>query len=136
MNVKEFLSQLHFIDQRINCKFEQVQKLRALATKGSATLSDINISQSKKTQKMESTVLKIISLENEINKDINELIDLKQKISSMIKQVGNFECQVLLELRYLNLKTWAQIASEMGYSLQHIFKIHRKALKSIKIPES
>lgn len=136
MNVKEFLSQLHFIDQRINCKFEQMQKLRALATKGSATLSDINISQSKKPQKMESTVLKIISLENEINKDINELIDLKQKISSMIKQVGNFECQVLLELRYLNLKTWAQIASEMGYSLQHIFKIHRKALKSIKIPES
>ena len=54
----------------------------------------------------------------------------------MIKQVGNFECQILLELRYLNLKTWAKIASEMGYSLQHIFKIHRKALKSIKIPES
>ena len=85
MNVKEFLSQLHFIDQRINCKFEQMQKLRALATKGSATLSDINISQSKKPQKMESTVLKIISLENEINKDINELIEIGVFLQNVLK---------------------------------------------------
>ena len=41
MTVKEYLGQAYRIDQRINCKMEQVASLRALATKATATLSNL-----------------------------------------------------------------------------------------------
>ena len=133
MTIKEYLSQAYRIDQRINSKLEQVQSLRELAEKATSTLSDIPCSGNGNKQKMESVIVKIIDLENEIDEEIGKLIDLKQEIVSLIKQVKNPEYQTLLELRYLNFKTWEQIASEMHYSIQHTFRIHDKALSLLRI---
>ena len=38
MTAKEYLSQVFYIDQRINCKLEQVLQLRESATKATATV--------------------------------------------------------------------------------------------------
>ena len=133
MTIKEYLSQAYRIDQRINSKLEQVRSLRELAEKATSTLSDTYSSGNGNKQKMEGVIVKIIDLENEIDEEIDRLVDLKQEIVSMIKQVKNPEYQTLLELRYLNFKTWEQIASEMHYSIQHTFRIHDKALSLLRI---
>ena len=57
----------------------------------------------------------------------------KAEITSKIKRIEKPEYQILLELRYLQFKKWEQIAVEMAYSIQHIFRMHAKALKFIKI---
>ena len=131
MTAKEYLSQAYRIDQRINSKLEQIMSLRTLATKATSTLSDTPPSGTRNVYSMEDTIVKMIDLENEINRDIDTLVDLKRDIMDVIKNVNNPEQQTLLELRYLCFKTWEQIAVEMGYSLQHIFRIHDKALKGI-----
>ena len=41
MNAKEYLSQVMYIDQRINSKLEQVTRLRENVTNCTATLSDM-----------------------------------------------------------------------------------------------
>ena len=133
MTIKEYLSQAYRIDQRINSQLEQVRSLRELAVKATSTLSDTYSSGNGNKQKMEGVIVKIIDLENEIDEEIDRLVDLKQEIVSMIKQVKNPEYQTLLELRYLNFKTWEQIATEMQYSIQHIFRIHNKSLSLLKI---
>ena len=48
LSAKDYLSQAYRIDQRINSKIEQVQSLRELAGKASATLSDVPPSNVKK----------------------------------------------------------------------------------------
>jgi len=78
---------------------------------------------------MENIICKMIDLENEINNDIDTLVDLKRDIVAIIKGIQNPEYQTLLELRYLCFNNCEQIAVDMGYSLQHIFHIHDKALK-------
>lgn len=133
MTTKEYLSQAYRIDQRINSKLEQIVSLRELATKATSTLSDTPPSGSRNVHSMEGIIVKMVALENEINADIDALIDLKKEFIFIIKGVENPEYQTLLELRYLCFKTWEQIAVEMGYSLQHIFRIHDKALKNIII---
>ena len=129
--VKEFLGQAYRFDQRINSKIEQVASLHDLATKATSTVSDMPRSATPNTHRMEDVVVKIIMLENEINADIDELVDLKAEIVTLIKKVSNPEYQTLLELRYLSFKTWEQTAVEMGYSIQHMFRLHDKALKEI-----
>lgn len=133
MTTKEYLSQAYRIDQRINSKLEQIVSLREIATKATSTLSDTPPSGTRNVHSMEGIIVKMVDLENEINKDIDTLVDLKREFVSIIKGVDNPEYQTLLELRYLCFKTWEQIAVEMGYSLQHIFRIHDKALKNISI---
>ena len=104
MTAKEYLGQAYRLDQRIDAKLEQVSNLRALATKATATISDMPRSSSPHLQHMESTILKIIDLEQEINEDIDRLVDLKKEITAAIKAVTVPEYQMVLELRYLCYK--------------------------------
>ena len=133
MTAKDFLSQAYRIDQRINSKLEQVQSLRELATKATATLSDVPASGSRKVHSMSDIIDKMIDLEAEINADIDRLVDLKREIVTAIKRVQNPEHQTLLELRYLCFKTWEQIAVQMGYSIQNSYKMHDRALMAVSV---
>ena len=134
MTAKEYLTQAYRIDQRINSKLEQVSSLRDLSTKATSTLSDVPPSGTRNVHRMEDVICKIVMLENEINAEIDHLVDLKREIREVISAVKNLECQTLLELRYLCFKTWEQIAVEMGYSLEHTIRMHRKALEKVVIP--
>ena len=134
MTVKEYLGQAYRLDQRINSKLEQVMLLRELASKASSTLSETAPSGTRNVYRMEDIVVKIMDQENEINRDIDDLINLKREMVSVIKAVTNPEYQTILELRYLCFKTWEQIAVDMNYSIQHIYRLRDKALKEITPP--
>ena len=134
MTAKEYLGQAYRLDQRINSKLEQVMSLRDLATKATSTLSDVAPSGTRTVHRMEDIIVKIVDLENEINRDIDNLVDLKREMVSVIKAVTDPELQTLLELRYLCFKSWEQIAVEMEYSIQHIFRLHDKSIKEIVLP--
>ena len=47
----------------------------------------------------------------------------------MIENIENFNHRRLLELRYLNFKKWDEIAKQLDYGVDHIYTMHRKALK-------
>lgn len=130
MNTKDYLAQAYRIDQRINSKLEQIVSLRELSTKATSTLSDTPPSGTRNVHSMEGIIVKMIDLEDEINRDIDTLVDLKIEFVSIIKKIENPEYQTLLELRYLCFKTWEQIAVEMGYDLRYIHKIHNRALEN------
>ena len=130
MNAKEYLSQAYRIDQRINSKLEQVMSLRALLGKATGTLTGAPKAATPNPQSMEDTICKMVDMETEINADIDTLVDLKAKIMTCIKQIGNPEYQTLLELRYLCFKRWEDVAAELGYDLRYVYKLHDQALES------
>ncbi len=135
MKAKEYLSQAYRLDQRIDAKIEQVMSLRNLAAKATSTLSDAMPSGTRNIHRMEDIIMRIIDLEDEINADIDALVALKREIVSTIKSVPNLEYQILLELRYLCFKPWEQIAVEMGYGIDNVFRLHQKALKDLEVGE-
>ena len=134
MTVKEYLGQAYRLDQRINSKLEQVASLNELATKCSSTLTGMPRNPNRGTSTMADAVGKIVDLQAEINRDIDRLVDLKREMVSLIKAVDNTEYQTLLELRYLCFKTWEQISVDMGYSIQHIYRLREKAYDEIRVP--
>ena len=133
LSAKDYLSQAYRIDQRINSKIEQVQSLRNLAAKATATLSDAPTSKgTRNIHRMEDVIVKMMDLESEINKDLNRLIDLKHEIITVVKCVENPELQTLLELRYLCFKTWEEIAVEISWSIRQVYYMHGEALREIE----
>ena len=131
---KDYLSQAYRIDQRINSKIEQVQSLRDLAEKASATLSDIPPSKgNRNVHRMEDVIAMIIDMESEISADMKRLINLKHEIVTVINCVESPELQTLLELRYLCYKTWEQIAVALHFDLRWVHRLHNRALSEVEL---
>jgi hypothetical protein len=83
---------------------------------------------------MEDTVIKIIEQEEELNAEIDELVDLKSEIRHIVDAVENPELRFILEERYLCFCSWEKIAADMDYGIDNVFKLHRKALETIRLP--
>ncbi|MDU6713247.1 MAG: hypothetical protein E6466_14055 [Staphylococcus aureus] len=105
MNAKEYLKQAFYLDKRINSKLEQVESLNVLATKATSTLSDMPKSPNRGSSKLEDTIVKIVDLQEGINRDIDKLVDLKAEMVGTIKQIQDKELQVILGKRYLCFET-------------------------------
>lgn len=129
MNAKEYLSQAFQLDQRINSKLEQVSMLRDLALKTTSVLQDDKVQNTKQQSPMESALVKLMCLEEEINDDIDQLIDLKRELATFVSEIENHSYRLLLELRYLSGSTWEEVADIMGYDVRWVYRLHRKALK-------
>ncbi len=47
--------------------------------------------------------------------------------------LDSHEYQILLEQRYLCFKSWEQISVDLGYSIQHTFRLHDAALEELAV---
>jgi DNA-directed RNA polymerase specialized sigma subunit len=134
MNAKEYLSQAWYLDKRIKTKERQLDWLRSHAVYVSPKLTEVPKAPSIRRSPVEEAVVRITELETEINNSIANLMQLKTEIGKAIRSVNNMECETLLEMRYLTFLAWEQIASQLDYSQDYIYHLHRKALGMVRIP--
>ena len=80
MTGKEYLLQARYLDERIHSKIQQIESLNDLATSCSAVISDMPRNPNQGGSKMADAVIKIVTLQEEINQDINALVELKHQI--------------------------------------------------------
>ena len=59
----------------------------------------------------------------------------KEEIQQAIFLVDDANCRIVLEMRYLRGLQFFEIAKRMRYSLDNIFKLHRKALELFEVPK-
>ncbi len=133
MKAKEYLGQAYLLDQRINSQLEQLTVLNDLATKCTSMISDMPRNPNRGGSRMADTVSKIVDLQEEINRDVDALVDLKMEIIGVIRSVEKKEYRVLLELRYLCFKSWEDIAAEMNYSVRWVHIMFSRALAAVDI---
>lgn len=131
MTAKEYLSQARTLDMRIKSKLQQIESLNELATSCTVVYSDMPRNPIHGGSKIEKAVVKIIEVEESLKRDVENLVELKKEIMTTIHSVANLELQTLLEKRYLCFLSWEQIAVEMHYSIQHIYRMHDEALSSV-----
>lgn len=131
MQAKEFLNKIRYIDMMIDCKCEQIQKLRNRILSIGSPIGD-KVQSSKDPDKFTDPISKIIELENEINNDIDKLVELKKIARNTIEQLENEVEKVILYKRYFENKSFEQISVEMGYSWRQIHRLHGNALKDFE----
>lgn len=128
MTARAFLSRARTLDGEIDCKLEQVMRLRSRLTSCTRLLTDV---PGGGTTDWTDTVARVLELEEEINGDINRLIDLKREIRERIDAVENPTHRQLLELRYLCGMSWRKIAGKMHYSEDWVKEMHTHALEAL-----
>lgn len=131
MTAKQYLSQAKRLDMRINTKLEQIQTLTDLATNCTSVINDMPRHSSDVVSRTEDSIINLMSLQDEVKSEVNELVNMKRDIMCVVKQVADVEQQILLEKRYLCFSAWELISVDMGYSIQYTYRIHERALKEI-----
>ncbi len=131
-NAVEFLSQARHIDVQINNKLEELSYLKALAEKVTTTYRSDMVDGSRDVHKREEIICKIITLQNEINLDIDQLVDLKISIRQIIESLPDMEGRTVLNLRYVRLLKWQEVADTMGYSLRRVHNFHDRAIQYLE----
>lgn len=134
MKARDYLGQAFRLDQRINSKIEQVRSLNDLATKCTSTITGMPGKPNRGKDSIGDIIAKIVDLQEEINRDIDALVDLKAEIYSVVQSIENVECRTLLELRYLSFMRWEEIAVQLNYGMENVYRLHRKALNLVSIP--
>ena len=131
MTAKEYLRQLHKADVIINQRIQEKTDLRArLSSIGSFDYSKERVQTSLPERAgYEKQIAKIIELEKEIDRLIDEYIDLKHKIIGQIHELRNERHIEILYKRYVENKRLEVVAAEMGYTFQYVVLLHGYALK-------
>lgn len=131
MTAKEYLGQAYRLDQRINSKLQQVESLRSLTRKITASYDGETVFHTRNVTSLEDTIFRLMEAEEELNRQIDELVVLKMDISRMINRVRNESLRLILEKRYLCFLQWDQIAAEMHYSRRWVLKRHARAVEVV-----
>ena len=114
MTAKEYLSQAYLLDKKIDSKFEQLEILRSLTQRVTASYGGEVVSHTRKVTSLEDVIVRIAEMEHDLNGDIDRLLRLRQDISEIINQVRNESFRLILEKRHLCFQSWERIAEDLG----------------------
>ena len=135
MTAREYLTQAKTLNARIMRQMYRRDELYALMTCRTAKLSKMP-GGGRNDRSLEDTMAKYVLLEEEINRQIDSLVDLKEEIRSVIEQLPDDTEKNVLEMFYLENKTMKEIGEELGYYVTSVKRIASGAVKKIILPES
>ena len=132
--MRNYLSKLYRLNNFINSNLEELKRLREL----SVSLPAMNYDKERvkggtDEDKLQNAVCDIIELEEKIKSEIDEFVKVENEIREVINRQEDVDERLLLRLRYIEFNTFEQISIKMNYSLRQIWRIHKKALKNVKM---
>ena len=96
----------------------------------SMIISDMNVQTSHNNNSIEDLLIKIEECIEEYNKKEIKLYNKQLEIENCINNLEPIE-RIIMRLRYIEGKTFEQIAVDLNYSWRHTIRIHGKILQKI-----
>lgn len=128
---KKYLQQIRLYDSHISTKLEERLRLKEMLTKITPTLKDDVVSGGGSQDKLADAMAKIIDLEAEIDRDIDRYVDAKRDVSGTLDKLTDPDQLKVLHMRYVQHKTWEQIACDMNMTYRNVCYIHGKGLQAV-----
>lgn len=128
MTTKSYLEQIERLDRMIQNKLSEINQLKHMAVSITISPKEVNVQISPDNDKMGNAVAKIIDLEKETDKLVDEYIDKRKHIIEQIDSIEDTNMYHVLSERYISRKELSVIAVEMGYSFKQVCRIHGNAL--------
>lgn len=137
-NAKQWLMRARNIDREINELLKEKEKVRDRVLKITQSYTGDAVQSTKDPHKFD----RLVELEMEIDRNIDELVAVKTEILHGIAKLSDGRYREILRLRYCNEQkdekdengehktgcTFEQIAVKMNYSYKQICRLHGRAL--------
>jgi len=129
---KEYLMQYRRAACRVDAAAEHLAQLRAAAE---CITPNYGISGGVVHQtgdKLGAAVAKLVDAENRVSDELELLEATERDVISTIGKITDETLHTLLYERYINGKTWEQIAVALNYSYRQTTRMHGAALIAVK----
>lgn len=132
---KEFLKRYRAIMGRIEAKMEQIERMENALYPGAQILSGMpgGGHAGDGMDKADSVIDKLRTMQKKIFSEIAELDLARDEIIHAIDAIPSETLREVLELRYINMLSWKEVARRMDYTEDNIYKLHQDALKKLRI---
>lgn len=128
--VKSYLGRAFYLDKRIQCFEEEISMIESHLYK--CTPSYNNVGGSTQST-FEFTLDRLLNYRDRLNNEWDELIKAKKQIKSTIDSLSDDIQRLVLVERYINYKSYEDIARNLGYSVRQIHNIKKQAIKNISL---
>lgn len=128
MTTKEWLMRAWRIDREIDLLMDARRRALERATSTTAAPRDVRVSGNSGGNPMDTYA----ALSEQIDRRVDELARVKAEVLEAIEQVRDGTLRQLLIERYIQCRTWEQVAVNMHYSYIHVVqRLHPEALQEI-----
>lgn len=79
------------------------------------------------------SIINVDVLETEYKEVLNQYVSLKKSILGAIKDIKNTKQMLLLQYRYVEYRSWADISFKLNLEYNYTFKLHKEALRNINL---
>ena len=130
MDVIEWLGQVGKLDQMIDAKVAELDRVKALAVNTVGSLDGMPHAPGI-TDKVGNLTVKLIALEEELDALIDEYVDRKQEVVDVLEKLPEREYGVLHRY-YIRHMTLEEVGLDMGYCDRQISRIKRRGLRMLE----
>lgn len=124
MTAKAWLKRGWQLDREINSLLRTKEETRAWLMSVTASYSGEPVNGTRDPHRYD----RLAELDEKIDQRIDQLVAVKQEIVDAIAQVEDSRYRTLLTERYMEFRTWEQIAVDMNYTWRRVMQLHGEAL--------
>jgi len=133
---REWLDRGRMLDIEIGALVDERQVALEQAMRVTGVITDVKVQSSKKNA-AEIKFARYAEYAQRIDMRVEALYKVKREILEAVESVEDAICRILLFKRYIQFKTWEQVAQEMNYNYYHVIKnMQYRALQMVKVPQS
>ena len=111
---EELLTELQSLDMDIQSRIDEINELEA-GLLSSPKWTDVKV-QSGQVRKIDDVYAQLITMKQEIERDVKEIIDRKLELSRLINKLSNPKYRTVLRMTYINKMYVDDICDKMEIS--------------------
>lgn len=111
---KELLTELQSLDMDIQSRIDEINELK-VGLLSSPKWTDVKV-QSGQVRKIDDVYAQLITMKQEIERDVKEIIDRKLELSRLINKLSNPKYRTVLRMTYINKMYVDDICDKMEIS--------------------
>lgn len=125
--VQHYLRSAWYYQKKADFLNEKILVLRSKAQKITTSFQDVPTFGGFEDHRQQ-VIAEMVDLEREYGKSMMMCRNKAKEIEFVIGLLENHQEKIVLEMRYLHYDNWIDIAINLNYSVQMIYKIHGRAL--------
>ena len=131
MKAKELLSELQNLDMDIQSRIDEINELEA-GLLSSPKWTDVKV-QNGQVKKIDDVYAQLITMKQEIERDIKEIIDRKLELSRLINKLSNPKYRTVLRMTYINKMYVDDICDKLAISKSSYYSMRKVAIEELEV---
>ncbi len=129
MEARSYLNQAYVLQRKMENTREELTKVEGLLLQGVSFEEKLGSGDNNKNERV---IFRLLELKDKLMFQLDEFISSITEIAETINQLEDGNEITVLHKRYIQFKTFAQIADEMNYSTRQTYRIHDNAVADVQ----